>query len=304
MIIVRDIDKSCNIKKPVVALGNFDGIHIGHQALIKKTVDLAKTNNATAVLFTFYPHPLKVIKQSSEPFIIQTFKEKVKVAQKLGIEAVVCARFTKEFSNMHPEMFVKEILIKRLGAVSVCVGHDYTFGERGRGNIKALREFSNDYDFELVVIPPIKINGIIVSSSKIREFLQAGDIENAKMFLGRPYTISGIVKKGDGRGRRLGFPTANVYPKNDILLKDGVYAAYVFIDSKKHIAAVNVGYNPTFKGEEKHIESFLLDFESDIYGKRIDIEFVKFIRGERRFKKMPDLINQIQEDVAKIKHIL
>ncbi len=304
MRVVRDFNRYCDINNPVVALGNFDGIHIGHQALIKKTVDTAKKIDGTAVLFTFYPHPIKVVEKRREPFIIQTFKEKVKIAESLGIETVVCARFTKSFANMHPEDFTKDILIDKLRVKSVCVGHDYTFGKDGRGGIKTLREYANRYGFELSVIPPVKIDGIIVSSSRIREFLRVGNVKYANKFLGRPYKISGVVKKGDGRGASLGFPTANIYPKNEIILKNGVYAAYVYVDSKKYKAAVNVGNNPTFKGVDKHIEVFIMEFNENIYSKKIEIEFVDFIREEKRFRKVDELIARIDKDIKIINNVL
>ncbi len=304
MKIIRDISSRCNIKNPVVALGNFDGIHIGHQALIKKAVSMAGSIDGTPVLFTFYPHPLKIIKQKAAPFIIQRFKEKAKISENLGIEIVVCAKFTKEFANMNPKNFIADILVKNLGIKGVCVGHDYTFGEGGRGSIKTLREYSNVYGFELVVIPPVKIDGIIVSSTKIREFLRNGEISKANKFLGRPYSIAGVVAKGDGRGSGLGFPTANIYPKNEIMLKNGVYAAYVFLKGKKYKAAVNVGFNPTFKGKDKHIEAFLINFDKDIYGQKIEIEFMQFVRSEQRFKRVEDLIAQIGKDVKQIETIL
>ncbi len=304
MRVVRDFNRYCDINNPVVALGNFDGIHIGHQALIKKTVDTAKKIDGTAVLFTFYPHPIKVVEKRREPFIIQTFKEKVKIAESLGIETVVCARFTKSFANMHPEDFIKDILIDKLRVKSVCVGHDYTFGKDGRGGIKTLREYANRYGFELSVIPPVKIDGIIVSSSRIREFLRVGNVKYANKFLGRPYKISGVVKKGDGRGASLGFPTANIYPKNEIILKNGVYAAYVYVDSKKYKAAVNVGNNPTFKGVDKHIEVFIMEFNENIYSKKIEIEFVDFIREEKRFRKVDELIARIDKDIKIINNVL
>lgn len=304
MKIIRGVNKSCDIKNPVVALGNFDGIHIGHQFLIKRTVDLAKEVKGTPALFTFYPHPLKVIRNRYEPFIIQTFKEKVRIARNLGIEAIICARFTKEFANIHPEDFVENILVNNLHVRYVCVGYDYTFGERGRGGIKSLKAYSNKFGFDLVVIPPVKINGTIVSSTRIRDFLKEGEIKNANRFLGRNYKISGIVKRGDSRGTSLGFPTANIYLKNEIILKNGVYAAYVYIKSKRYKSAVNVGSNPTFKGKEKHIEAFLIDFEGDIYGEKIEIEFIDFLRSERTFRRIQDLVKQIQRDVEGIKSIL
>ena len=304
MRIIRDLYNSCDIKNPVVALGNFDGIHLGHQALIRETIKKARSLDGTPVLFTFYPHPIKVIKHIDEPFLIQTFKEKAKIIENLGIETIICARFTKQFASLEPEYFIKKILVENLKVKAVCVGHDYTFGREGKGNIKHLREYSYKYNFELVVIPPVKIDGIIVSSTKIREFLKNGLIERANQFLGRRYSISGIVKEGAGRGEKIGFPTANIYPKNEILLKNGVYAAFAYVESKKFKAAVNVGVNPTFKDKIKHIEAHLLDFKGDIYYKKIKLEFVSFIREEKAFRKIEELVKQINKDIKTVRKIL
>ncbi len=304
MRIIRDFNNGWNIKNPVIALGNFDGIHVGHQALIKKTVEEAERVDGEAMLLTFYPHPIKVIEQHNEPFIIQTFKEKVKIASSLGIDSIVCARFTKEFASMNPEKFIKNILVDSFKVKVVCVGHDYTFGKDGKGSIKTLRKYANTYDFELIVIPPVKLDGMIVSSTSIRNFLKDGNIRQANRFLGRPYRISGIVKKGEGRGSKIGFPTANIYPKNDIILKNGVYASYVYVDSKKYKAAVNVGNNPTFKGIKKHIEVFIMEFDKNIYSKKIDIEFIDFIRDEKKFKRVDELVERIGKDIKIIKNVL
>ncbi len=304
MIIIRHLDKRCEIKRPVVALGNFDGIHIGHQELIKRTVAIARSIGGTPVLFTFYPHPLKVINSSNEPFIIQTFKEKAKIVRLLGIEVMVCARFTKEFAQMNPEEFVKGILIDKLGVECVCVGHDYTFGHRASGSVKTLKAYGIRYGFRVVVIPPVRIDGIVVSSTKIREFLSSGDIENANRFLGRPYKISGVVKRGAGRGVKLGFPTANIYPRNEIILRSGVYAAYAYVNRRKYKAAVNVGSNPTFRDAQKHVEAHLLSFDGELYGKKIEIEFISFIREEKKFRKVEDLVKQIARDVKAVKRVL
>ncbi len=305
MRIIRHLDEGCRVEKPVVALGNFDGIHVGHQKLIETTVKISRSIGGTPVLFTFYPHPLKVINSRAEPFIIQTFREKARIARSFGIEVIVCVRFTKEFAQMTPEEFVKGVLVDRLGVECVCVGHDYTFGKNASGSVKTLREYGLKYGFRVVVIPPVKIDGIVVSSTKIREFLANGDIENANRFLGRPYRISGVVKMGAGRGRRLGFPTANIYPKCELILKSGVYAGYGYVEGKKYKAAINVGSNPTFRDVGKHVEVHLIGFGGDdLYKRRIEVEFIRFIRDEKRFKRVEDLVNQIKRDVEQVKKVL
>ena len=304
MRVIRDLSRAYNFDNLSIALGNFDGIHIGHRKIIQATVNMAKQSHGCAALFTFYPHPLKVLKESKEPFIIQTFKKKMQIVRQMGIDMVVCAKFSKNFANMHPEVFVKDILIDSLKIKNVCVGYDYTFGKYGKGTVNSLREYAKKYDFNVHIIPPVKIDGIIVSSSRIREFLRAGQIKAANLFLGRNYTITGVVKRGDERGRVLGFPTANIYPHNEILLKNGVYAAYVYINDKKYKSAVNIGSNPTFSGVNVHIEAFIFDFNKDIYGEKITIEFVDFLREEVKFKKISDLTDRIKLDIKESKKLL
>jgi len=304
MRVIRDLSRTYNFGNLSIALGNFDGIHIGHKKIIQATVNMAKQSHGCAALFTFYPHPLKVLRGSNEPFIIQTFKEKMQIVNQMGIDMVVCAKFSKEFADMHPEVFVKDILVNSLKVSNVFVGYDYTFGKYGKGTVNSLRDYAKNYGFNVHIIPPVKIDGIVVSSSKIREFLRNGEIRAANLFLGRNYTITGVVRRGDERGRMLGFPTANIYPRNEILLKNGVYAAYVYINDKKYKGAVNIGSNPTFSGVDVHIEAFIFDFNKDIYGEKITIEFVDFLREEIKFKNISDLIKRIKLDIKESKRLL
>lgn len=304
MRIIRDLSKTYNFDNLSIALGNFDGIHIGHKKIITETVNMAKQSHGCAALFTFYPHPLKVLKGSKEPFIIQTFKKKMQIVSQMGIDMVVCAKFSKNFADMHPEAFVKDILVNSLKINNVFVGYDYTFGKYGKGTVNSLRDYAKKYGFNVHVIPAVKIDGIVVSSSKIREFFRSGEIKLANLFLGRNYTITGVVRRGDERGRALGFPTANIYPHNEILLKNGVYAAYVYINDKKYKSAVNIGSNPTFSGVDVHIEAFIFGFNRDIYGEKITIEFVDFLREEIKFKNISNLVERIKLDIKESKKLL
>ncbi len=280
-IVVRNANDFPNLDYAIVALGNFDGIHLGHQQLLKKIQEIKQNTNGKTVVFTFYPHPLKIIKQHEASFIMQSFREKYKILCKFD----------------HPQAFVKKYLVDVIRAKEVCVGYNYTFGKLAQGNTLTLKEYSKELGFRLHVIPAYKIDNTTVSSSKIRKFLQNGQIELANKFLGRLYNISGVVKKGKERGKTLGFPTANIYFNRPILLKEGVYAGFAKINNTYYKTAINIGSNPTFSDEVVHLEAHFIDFNGDLYNKRIDIYFVKYIRQEIKFSSTKELLDQIKSDV-------
>ncbi len=298
--IIRNISEFPNLDYTIVALGNFDGIHLGHQQLLKKIEEIKQKTNGKTVVFTFYPHPLKIIKPHNEAFIMQSFREKYEVLSKFNIDYIYCVRFTKEFAMLHPQNFVKKYLIDGLKAKNVCVGYNYTFGRLAQGNVLTLKEYSKEYGFKLHVIPPYKINNTIVSSSKIRKFLKAGQVELANQFLGRLYSVNGIVKKGKQRGKLLGFPTANIYFNRPLLLKEGVYAGFAKIGNTYYKAAINIGSNPTFGDEIVHLEAYIIDFNQNIYNKRLCLYFVKYLREEIKFNSQEKLLEQIKKDVQTI----
>ncbi|MCK4278022.1 MAG: bifunctional riboflavin kinase/FAD synthetase [Desulfurellaceae bacterium] len=295
MKVIRDLE-NLNFKRPVVVLGNFDGVHVGHQTLIKKVVKRAREIDGTSVVFTFYPHPLKVIKNESPP-LIQTFREKACVVRELGVDVMICARFTKRFANIYPEEFIKQVLLDALRTREIYIGYDYTFGKNGKGTVDTLLQYSRKYHFKLYVIPPVRVKDIIASSNAVRELIKDGKIKEASLFLGRYYSVEGYVEKGMSRGKQLGFPTANMYPKNELLPKSGVYIAMVKVDEKLLHAVVNVGSNPTFGDDVTHLEAHILGFKGNIYNKRLNIEFVKRIRDEVKFKDSSALREQIELDI-------
>ena len=295
MKIIRDL-KNLNFKRPVVALGNFDGVHIGHQSLIKKIVKRAREIDGTSLVFTFYPHPLKVIRDETLP-LIQTFREKAHIIRELGVDVMICARFTKRFANVYPEEFVKQVLLGVLGTKEVCIGYDYTFGKGGKGTVETLLQYSRKYHFKLHVIPPVRVGNVVVSSNVVRELIRDGNVRKASLLLGRYYSIEGYVEKGMSRGEQLGFPTANIYPKNEFLPKSGVYIAMVKVDERLLHAVVNVGSNPTFGDDVTHLETHILGFKGNIYNKRLNIEFVNSIRDEIKFKDSSALREQIKIDI-------
>ncbi|MCD6132979.1 MAG: bifunctional riboflavin kinase/FAD synthetase [Deltaproteobacteria bacterium] len=295
MKIVRDLEH-LNFKRPVVALGNFDGVHVGHQALIKKIVKRAREIDGTSVVFTFYPHPLKVISNKIPP-LIQTFREKAYIIRSFGVDVMICARFTKRFASIYPEEFVKQVLLDALGVEEVCIGYDYTFGRGGKGTVETLLNYSRKYHFKLYVIPPVRVGNDVVSSNAVRKLIRDGRIKEANLFLGRHYSIEGYVRKGMSRGKQLGFPTANIYPRNELLPKSGVYIGRVKIDERLLQAVINVGSNPTFSDDVMHLEAHILRFEGNLYNKRLNIEFVDRIRDEIKFKDALALKKQIEMDI-------
>ncbi|OSS43078.1 Riboflavin kinase / FMN adenylyltransferase [Desulfurella amilsii] len=299
-IVIRNINDLPEIDYTIVALGNFDGIHLGHQQLLKKIVEIKQKTNGKTVVFTFYPHPLKIIKQHNQAFIMQSFREKYEILCKFNVDYIFCARFTKEFAMMHPQSFVKKYMVDGLKAKEVCVGYNYTFGKLALGNTLTLKEYSKEFGFKLHIIPAYKIDNITVSSSKIRKFLKSGEVELANQFLGRLYSINGIVKKGKQRGKSLGFPTANIYFNRPLLLQEGVYAGFAKINDIFYKAAINVGSNPTFGDQIVHIEAYLIDFNGNLYNKRINLYFVKYIREEIKFDSKETLLEQIKSDVETI----
>ncbi len=304
MRIIRYIDRPLHINSPVVALGNFDGLHVAHRELISRAVKYANKIKGTPVVFTFYPHPVKVLRAVDVPLLIQTFKDKACMMMELGINTIIAHRFSKEFASLTPEEFVHRFLIDFLDTKAVFVGYDYTFGAGGMGNTETLKEMSHKLGFEVEIVPPICVEGSVVSSSKIRELLRAGNIKEANTMLGYRYFISGSVRKGSGRGRKLGFPTANVYPQKEIALRKGVYASYVYLNGKQYPAAANVGKNPTFGGETNHVEVFILNFSGSLYGTRIRVEFIEFLRNEEKFNGIEELKKAIHRDIETIKRVV
>ena len=265
-----------------VAIGTFDGVHVGHRQVI---------DHADTVL-TFEPHPLRVLHPEAAPKLIMPFDIKRDVIEGLGVAELVVIPFDREFSTIAPEDFCARILVERLGATNVSVGENFRFGARARGDPELL---ASREEFETRIVPLVEVEGEIVSSSRIRSLVAAGEVEAATRCLGAPFLFEGTVVEGDGRGRRLGFPTANIVPSDDLVCPGhGVYAAF----ANGHPAAVNVGIRPTFEtGRGLLVEAYLIDFDGDLYGRNLRIAFVARLRGERRFPGVEDLIAQMHRDV-------
>ncbi|QGU95207.1 bifunctional riboflavin kinase/FAD synthetase [Clostridium bovifaecis] len=296
MIVYED---NFNIKlneKTYVALGSFDGLHLGHMSLINKTIELAKANNARSMVFTFKNHPLTVINEEMAPKLIMNNGTKTKLLEDIGVDIVNYAEFNEEFMKINPEKFIDNIL-KAYNAQGFVVGFNYRFGYKNLGDIELLQNLSTTLGFELNVITPVKINGEVVSSSKVRHLISEGDITKANYFLTRPFMLQGKVVHGKQLGRKISFPTINLdYDKKFVLPRGGVYYTVVEYNGKKYRGITNIGYNPTVKDKKLSIETHILNFNEDIYDEYVKIYFYKRIRDEKKFESVEHLSKQLEID--------
>lgn len=298
MTIIKSINVIDNIKRSVVTIGNFDGLHKGHQVLIKKAVDYGKENNMKSVVFTFENHPANYFVSNSIKNIISN-KEKTRRLRKLGVDIIVSIPFDEYMTKISAEEFVKNILVNKLGAERVIVGYDFTYARNKEGNADLLKILAKKYNFELEVLKPIKIDGTRVSSTYIRSLVSQGKVSHVKKYLGYNYEIEGKVIQCRQLGRTIGFPTANIeIDKNMITPKTGIYATKVYIDDKIYYGATNIGYNPTVNGKGLSIETNILEFNEEIYGKIIKVEFLERTRDEKTFSSLEELKNQLEKDTS------
>lgn len=281
----------------MAALGAFDGIHLAHAKILDIAVERARALGVSAVACTFDPHPTAVLRPSLAPAPIATLEENLARIAERGLDATLVIPFTREFSRMEAEAFVDEALVRTLGVQEVVVGFNHTFGSGARGTAVLLRDLGTRRGFVTHVLPPLQVNGLTVSSSAIREALKDGDVELARALLGRPYSLTGTVQRGAGRGRTLGFPTANLKPDRPLVLAAGVYAARARWDGKAAGAVVNVGYRPTFDEAQYWVEAFLFDFSGDLYDRSLTVEFLCRIRAEMKFPGVEALKAQVQADM-------
>ena len=304
MEIVIDINNLIENKPSVITLGNFDGLHLGHQMLVKTVINLARSIQGRSVVFTFTPHPLKVLAPDRCPPLINIREEKIQLFRSMGIDLLILAPFTVELSKKSPEAFVEEILWRSLHAKVIVVGQNYRFGKDRRGNVRFLKEMGMYLGFDVLVTKPFTIDNEMVSSTKIRQFLKKGEVEHAARLMGRPYQLKGKVVKGDGRGRLLGFPTANILPVHEIIPCCGVYATKARIECIDYDSITNIGYRPTFCKETLCVETHIFGFNRSIYDYEITISFVARLRKEKKFDTPEQLIKQIQKDTKQAKILL
>lgn len=287
----------------VLTLGNFDGLHLGHRKILEKVRERAGKLGCASVVYTFEPHPLKVVAPGKSPPLILDPEKKTELVASLGIDYMVIARFTKGFAAKHPRQFVLEELVP-LRVREVWVGHDFSFGKGKSGTAEYLEALGRELGFSVRVASAYRKGGDVVSSSRIRGLVAVGRVGEAGRLLGRPFSIRGRVVRGMDRGKELGFPTANLEARSELLPADGVYAAYAVLEGKRIEAVVNVGTAPTFGGKERCIEAHILGFRGDIYGKDIEVEFVRRLRGERAFASMDALARRISKDAERAGRIL
>jgi riboflavin kinase/FMN adenylyltransferase len=287
------------LRAPVVAIGNFDGVHRGHAHIFAQAEERARAGGGEAVVLTFEPHPAKVLAPSFAPPLITTPARKLELFAACGLDAAVVQPFDREFASMSAEAFVERVL-GGLGARHVVVGYDFTFGTKRSGNVTRLTELGAANGFSVSVVPPVSVDGIVCSSTKVREFVLEGRLDGAALLLGRPHEVEGVVVRGAGRGRTIGVPTANVQSETELLPSKGVYAGWGqrLSDGTRWGAAINVGTNPTFvSGQVISVEAHLLDCDSDLYGERLRLGFVQRLRDEERFPSREALVAQIGRDI-------
>ena len=290
----------------VLTTGTFDGVHMGHQIILNRLIQIAKKNNGESVILTFYPHPRKVLYDDHELKLITTQDEKLKLLESLGIDHVVAHPFTKDFSRLSSIEFIRDILVKELNTKKLVIGYDHHFGRNREGTFNHLKECSSLYGFDVEEIPPLEVDKVNVSSSKVRVALEDGDVKLASLFLRRNYSLEGRVVTGKKIGRTLGYPTANILVKESYKLipKNGVYAVKVLIDNRTYKGMLNIGYKPTFHTSEFTIEVNIFSFNKEIYGELIQLEFIDRIRDEKQFNSKQQLIQQLQIDKNKVDKIL
>lgn len=283
-----------------MALGTFDGVHLGHQKLIEVLKFIAVSHEIVSAVYTFDRHPLSVLCPDKAPPLLMNNQQKLAVFEQYGIDYIIFDKFDQAFANMPAEVFLEDVLFKRFTVLALIVGFDFTFGYKGMGNAELLKAEGQKRGIDVIVVPPVKLKGHIVSSSLIRRLLADGLVEQAADYLGRPFALAGVVGQGHGVGRRLGFPTANLIIEPGIIVpRRGVYATAAVIEGVDGVwpAVTNIGYRPTFNDTHVSIETHILDYSADLYGKALEIRFISRLRDEMFFTDTQKLIQQIQKDI-------
>lgn len=296
MKIFETLNISRKFANPVLTIGNYDGIHIGHQKIIEKVARRAREISGTAMLMTFNPHPLSVLKPDTYTRLITPLHLKKKLIEACGIEVMLLVPFDAAFQNLTPEMFIKDILVDRLAVKEVFVGYDFKFGKGGAGTVEMLKRHADAYGFRFKAIDAITLDGERIGSNTIRRLIMDGNVEKVARFLGRPHMIEGIVVKGERRG--IGFPTINLDTFFELVPKNGVYVTEVELKGRRMPSVTNIGFDPTFNGKKFLMETHILNFSGNLYGKEVAIYFHKRIREEMRFKGIDELKERITKDVT------
>jgi riboflavin kinase/FMN adenylyltransferase len=298
MNVITDLGAFPNsLPSPIMTIGNFDGVHRGHQVIFRTLHQRAREVGGTSIVLTFDPHPLKVLAPERCPLLITATARKLSIMGGCKLDVVVCLPFTQALADLTPVAFVEDVLVGIIGIREIYVGYNFAFGKGRQGSIALLRELGQRHGFHVHSIEPITIEGRVVSSSMIRQWIQQGCVDEAALFLGRLYSIAGTVVEGFQKGRELGFPTANVRATDELIPGRGVYAVMVDWREQRYEGVANIGFNPTFGRTQLSVEIHLFNFSQQLYGEAVEVSFVKKIRDERTFPSAADLVKQIGQDV-------
>ncbi len=309
---MKIFDRLESIQQPfvnaVITIGNFDGVHIGHQALFHEVIEKAEAIEGTSIAMTFEPHPMRMLKQNNHPPLITLYEQKKELIERSGIDVLICVPFTKKFAALSAAEFIKDLLIKKIGMKAIIVGQDYTFGKNREGNLALLKTYAAQMNYDVIVAEWIKTarnESDRISSTRIRKLVMNGEIETARKMLGRHYQIRGLVVKGRDRGGKLlGTPTANINLQDELCPKTGIYAVTVEHRQRLYRGVANIGYSPTFNDNEFTVEVHLLDFDENIYDRKIRVNFIARIRDEKKFDGIDELKSQIHQDIEDARKIL
>ncbi len=298
MVTVQSITNYDKEHPTAITIGTFDGVHIGHQKILRRLIKNAKLLGLKSTVLTFFPHPRMVLQKDADIKLLNTIDEKIKILESLGLDYLIIHPFTKEFSRFSATDFVRDILVNSLRTKKIIIGYDHRFGRNRDANISDLMAFGSTLDFEVEEIPAQEIDEVSVSSTKIRKALEEGDVETANKYLGYSYMLTGIVKKGKGLGKQLNFPTANLFIEEPYKLvpKNGVYVVQCTMGKATVSGMMNIGFNPTVSGKEKSIEIHFFDLEKDLYHQKLQIDIVARIRDEHKFDSVESLKVQLQKD--------
>ena len=302
---LRSIPELSTLPGPLfLAIGVFDGVHRGHQTVIATSAGHARAVNGTPVVVTFDPHPEKILRPETAPHLLTATPHKIALIRDLGMAYLLIITFDKQFAATEPEDFVQQLAQHSKPLREICVGHEWSFGRNRRGNLELLKKLGARSDFNVVGIPPVTVNGEIVSSTTIRQAVEAGDLRKAAEMLGREYTILGTVVRGDDVGKKIGFPTANLSAHNEQFPPNGVYFAEAKLDGVVYPGVVNLGCRPTVSSKtERILEIHMLDFDRDIYGKDLELRFIRYLRPEKKFENLDALVRQIERDVQQAREL-
>ena len=306
MEILHSVPELSRLQGPLfLAIGVFDGVHRGHQAVISTSADHARAANGTPVVVTFDPHPEKVLRPQSAPRLLSATEHKIALIRALGVRHLLVISFNTQFAATEPEDFVQELVANSKPLREICVGHEWSFGKNRRGNLDLLKTLRAKFNFGVIGVVPVRANDEVVSSTAIRQAIEKGDFARAAAMLGREYTILGTVTHGDGLGKKIGFPTANLSAHNEQFPPNGVYAAVARLSDGVHFGVVNLGVRPTIASGEspRVLETHLFDFNRDIYGRDVEVRFVKFLRPEKKFESIDALVAQIRRDADQAREI-